>query len=324
MPASAHFSMRHTERAATWVFAIFALLAGSASAQTARASSDDEPTVQLTAGTAGQGTLEISPGQDGADAVCRVDGQQVAEGQCEHNYPIGTVVTLTAHPDGGNFVGWSDFECRNTSSTCRVKMTGERFITARFSPVVLSIQGTEFGRITVTPAPGGFCELMGDAPPCSFTYRAGTVVSLRRAHTAMEDSAGNGPYWIGACQGNADGKLDADVCRLRVQAHELVGAGYDNAARIPPSRGSSLQVVVVGKGRGKVTGKVVNKGLTLSCGSRCKISGVSLYDAVRLTATKFRGSRFLGWSDGSKLSQRIVQLTSVTKIKATFGRSRRR
>jgi hypothetical protein len=322
MPVASHH--RPWRRSACAVAAccvvIVAANAGSASAQSARASQEEQATVRLMAATAGLGTLTISPGADGTDAVCQIDGQQDATGGCTQDYAVGTVVTLTAAATSGSFIGWSDFGCSKGSTRCVVTMTEDRFITARFNQVTLSIQGTAFGRIALSSPSGAFCELIDDAPPCAYDYRAGTLVSLRRTDPAK----GAGLSWVGACEGNVEGLLNATVCRVRLNATELIGAGYDNVTAIPPPRGSALHVVISGRTRGKVTGTVINKNRRLNCGATCKLSGLWLYDAVRLKAVRKRGSRFVGWSDGSKLTQRVVQLSSVTRIKATFARARRR
>jgi hypothetical protein len=63
----------------------------------------------------------------------------------------------------------------------------------------------------------------------------------------------------------------------------------------------------------------------VNCGSRCLISGgVTGYDRVTLTATAFRRSRFLGWSNGMRLRKISVRLAKVNAIRAKFGPSRRR
>lgn len=323
MSRSPHLSARRT-LAVTLVIAACAAMAGSATAQ------EGAPTVVLGAVTAGPGTLSITPsGRDpveaGVNEVCKVDGQNVTTGTCEYMYAPGTRVTVTARPDSGaRFAGWSDYTCRRRSRTCSLTMSETRYITARFSPVTLTVtfpQGSlvsPFGDITVSPASPGLCRLTPATPPCTYSYKQGTVVSLRRQLAAP------GRFWIGACQGNVEGKLDATVCRTRLRGDEQVGAGDANVAAIPPPRGSGIAVVVSSKKRGKVTGRVVNGGETLKCGSRCTVTGVTRYDSIRLTATALKGSRFVRWSDGRKLRKRIVQFSSVNRIKATFARSRRR
>ncbi|HXH96803.1 MAG TPA: hypothetical protein VNH40_06280, partial [Gaiellaceae bacterium] len=52
---------------------------------------------------------------------------------CEHSYPSGTVVTLTATPDASSaFDGWSG-ACTGSTSTCQLAMTVDRSVTATFT-----------------------------------------------------------------------------------------------------------------------------------------------------------------------------------------------
>ena len=278
-----------------------------------------QPAAQLHAMPRGAGMLEISPPQAGNAATCDVDFQQPVPGtSCDHRYVTGTRVTLTARPDAGaTFKGWTDYACSNASRTCTLTMAGERFIAARFDPVRLQIEAGAFGGVTVSP-PGGFCELLETSPLCAFTYRAGRAVMLRRAHAAP------GQYWVGACLGNTGGLLDADVCRLRLDTDVLVAAGAESLTAIPPPLGSGIQVRRGGKGRGRVWGRVANGTQTLNCGSRCLISGgVNDNDRVYLVATAFKGSRFAGWSDRSRVTRRSVSLAKVNRIAAYFVLRRR-
>jgi hypothetical protein len=279
-----------------------------------------QPAAQLNAATAGAGTISISPVQPGAGALCNLDAQQENPGSsCIQRFRSGTRVTLTARPTGGGarFVGWSDYACPGTARTCTLTLDGERFITASFSPVKLTIQGGAFGAVVVTPKPGGTCAFAADSPPCAFVFKAGTLVTLRRQHGAA------GQFWVGACDGNAAGLLNADVCKLRLQGNELVGAGLDNVTAIPPPRGSGLAIALGGKGKGKVTGYVIGGAGTLDCGTRCVLSGLTRYAQVHVTATKSKGSKFAGWSDGNPLPTRNLQVSKVNRIRATFVRSRR-
>jgi Divergent InlB B-repeat domain len=278
------------------------------------------PAAQLTTRPRGAGMVEISPTQPGRGALCDVDFEQEAgEPSCVHRYVTGTRVRLTARPDAGaTFKGWTDYACRNSSSSCTLTMRGERFIAALFDPVRLQVSSGAFGGVTVS-RPRGFCALLETSPLCEFTYRSGTLVRLRREHAAP------GQYWVGACAGNVAGLLDADVCTLRLDGDTLVAAGADNVTAIPPPLGSGIQVRLGGNKRGKVTGGVVNKPQRVNCGSRCLISGgVTGYDRVTLTATHFRRSRFVGWSNGMRLRKISVRLAKVNAIRATFGPSRRR
>ena len=280
-----------------------------------------QPAAQLTTRPRGAGMVEISPTQAGRGAVCDVDfEQEPGEPSCVQRYVTGTRVPLTARPDAGaTFKGWTDYVCRNSSTSCTLTMRGERFIAALFDPVRLQVSPGAFGGVTVSRPRGGFCALLDTSPLCEFTYRSGARVRLRREHEAP------GQFWVGACAGNAAGLLDADVCTLRLDGDTLVAAGADNVTAIPPPLGSGIQVRLGGNKRGKVTGRVDNKPYRINCGSRCLISGgVTGYDRVTLTATRFRGSRFLGWSNGIRLRKVSVRLAKVNAIRATFRPLRRR
>lgn len=276
------------------------------------------PAAGLQAVTAGPGALSLSPVEPGAHDVCRVEVQQEAEeSTCIQRFTTGTRVTLTAHPDAGaGFAGWSDYRCLRKALSCTLTLAaGEHYITARFSPVKLTIQGTAFGRIVATP--GGTCTPTEAVPSCSFTYPTGTTVTLRRQHGAT------GKFWIGGCDGNTAGTLDLAVCRLHLHGDELVGAGLESADSIPPARRAGLDVTRDGTGRGTVTGVVLTEddAPPLSCGAVCSISGLSRYDHMRLIASASRGSHFLWWSDGITLRVRTIQLANVSRIKATFARN---
>ena len=87
---------------------------------------------------------------------------------------------------------------------------------------------------------------------------------LRREHAADGQLLGRRP-----ASGNDAGKLDAAACRSALQGNELVGAGYENVAVIPPPLGSGIDDRARRHGKGKVTGTVVNGTESLACGSRC-------------------------------------------------------
>jgi hypothetical protein len=77
-------------------------------------------TVTLSRTGAGAGTVTSTPG----GVSCGFD--------CVHTYASGTVVTLTATPSSNStFTGWGG-TCSGTV-TCRVTMTGNRWVTARFA-----------------------------------------------------------------------------------------------------------------------------------------------------------------------------------------------
>jgi hypothetical protein len=292
--------------------------AASAPSQTeSRVAAALDAEIQLV--TAGPGTLTISPVEDGSEADCQVDAQQyqVDESSCIHHYTAGTRVVLTATPNDRrhSFAGWSDFKCANASSSCALTLaSGTQYITARFTPVTLRISPGEgkFGKVTVTPKASRTCTFDDDSP-CE--YPSGTVVTLRREH------ASPGYFWVGACDGNRAGKLDAAACTLSLQSNELVGAGYKDPGEIPPALGSSITIGLGGSGRGTVSGSVINGTQTLNCGKKCTIPGLTRYDHIRLRVSASRGSHFYRWSDLSRQQARVVSLSSTTRIRARFVRN---
>ena len=251
------------------------------------------PAALLHLATAGPGSLTIAPLQPGREGACRIDQEQPNtgdEGSCTQRFTPGTRVRLTAIPDPrASFFAWSDFACSNASRTCDLTMAaGEQFITARFSPVVLFVRGGGFGAITIKPTPGAFCAMMPDSPPCVAVYRPGTVVTLSREHPFRPtgDDVSLGRFWVGACEGNRNGELDADVCRLRLQGNEAVGAGYNGVGAVPPPLGQGIRIVLGGNKRGTVTGTVITKANagSLNCGTRCVVAGLDSNDTIRLRA----------------------------------------
>ena len=266
--------------------------------------------------TAGPGTLTVSPAENADSAECKTDAQQYESSSqdCIQHYESGTRVTLTAVPDDGRaFAGWSDFGCSAKSTTCQlvIRSGAPRYVAARFSPVTVRLfipEDHPFGLISVSPKPLNTCSL-NDGDKCEF--KSGTTITLKREFKAP------GFFWVGSCDGNKGGLLDADTCKLRLGNNEDVGAGYAQAGEIPPPLGSGIVVVVAG--RGKVTGTVINGAGTLDCGTRCTISGLDRYDQVRLTAAP--SSRFLRWSNGIPSRIQIVPLSSTNRIQAVFRKS---
>jgi hypothetical protein len=272
-------------------------------------SQSNEGDAELHLATAGPGRVSASLASGGEKSFCKVEGQQPQDPftDCDLNYEAGTRVTLEATPDGGHsFAGWSDFGCRQSSRRCTITLSADpRYVTARFSPVTLTVYaGGPFGRIKVTPNPRKPCSI-NDGEPCE--YWPGTTVTLSRQRAA------SGQFWIGACKGNDQGTLDADVCRLRLTSDEVIGAGYPDVQQIPPPLGSGIAVVVAGSG--KVTGRVINGNATLNCPPSCTISGLTRYDYVRLTG---RGSRFDRWSNRFPGKTQVVPLSSMNRIQAVF------
>ena len=289
------------------------LNASSAPSQPARVAELDAE-IQLM--TAGPGTLTITPAESGESATCEVDAQeyQVPDEDCIHHFESGTTVKLTAEPKAGHsFIGWSDFKCISKSASCTMQLApGTRYVAARFSPVTLKIFDGKFGRVTVTPQPSRPCSF-DYTSPCE--YKSGTVVTLRREHPAA------GFFWIGACLGNHAGSLNAAECKLPLLSSEVIGAGYATPGEIPPVKGSGIEIKLAGKGKGKVTGRVLNGGKTLACdGAVCRMTGLTRYDYVSLKARPLGRSGWDRWSDGSHSKVRVIGVASTNRLWVKFDR----
>lgn len=271
------------------------------------------PGAQLFATPAGSGSLTISPGDPGGSGdPCELERPPLSglPSECVPRMPKGTMATITAVPDpGARFVGWSDFRCSPASTVCTLPVRGNRFITARFDPMFLTLQLGAFGDVTVTP-PGFVCTLTG--ADCQLPYTPKTRVTLRRSQPAEDPNEG---FWIGSCVGTGE------TCTLRIRKDEWVRAGDDPSAT-PTPIGSGLRVIRGGNKRGRITGGAVAGGKSYSCGSTCFHGGFAYGDRVRLKAKPFKRARFKRWSDGSTTRDRIVAAGYVTHIKAVFRKKR--
>jgi len=77
--------------------------------------------VSLTVSTSGKGSVTSSP-----------NGINCPKQNCTGNYPLGTVVTLTATPGSGwTFNGWSE-SCTGTD-VCTLTVTGNQTVKGNFS-----------------------------------------------------------------------------------------------------------------------------------------------------------------------------------------------
>jgi hypothetical protein len=273
-----------------------------------------KPGAQLFAAPAGAGSLTISPGDPGGSGdPCELERPPLSglPSECRPRVPKGARVTITAVPDpGARFAGWSDFNCSPASTVCTLPVRGERFVTARFDPMSLTLRRGAFGDVTVTP-PGFVCTLTPD--DCQLSYKPLTVVTLRRSQPADDPDQG---FWIGSCTGTGE------TCTLRILKDEWVRGG-DDPGSTPTPIGSGLRIVRGGNKRGRITGGAVAGGKSYNCGATCFRSGFAYGDRVRLKAKPFKKARFKRWSDDRMGRNRIVAAGYVTRLKAIFGKKRR-
>jgi hypothetical protein len=84
-------------------------------------------------GGGGGGTLTVIKNGTGSGTVTSIPSGIDCGADCSESYSSGTVVTLTASPDGGSiFAGWSG-ACSGTG-TCQVTMNSNTTVIASFTP----------------------------------------------------------------------------------------------------------------------------------------------------------------------------------------------
>ena len=170
------------------------------------------------AGTGG-GTITSSP----AGINCGVD--------CSEPYNHGTVITLTATPDGSsNFAGWSGGGCTGTG-TCVVSLTAATTVTATFTPIQynLTVSKSGTGTGTVTSVPSGITC----GADCNELYNAGTVVTL----TAVPGVGSSFNGWSGSgCSGTG-------TCVVTMSAARNVVAAFTSPAPEPAPYPSPVAMI---------------------------------------------------------------------------------
>lgn len=214
---------------------------------------------------------------------------------CSESYLVGSLITLTATPNGGStFTGWSG-PCMGTGS-CSVVMTQAHTVTATFDllpPQTLTVTVTGTGSGNVTSSPLGI-SCPGD---CTENYAHGTVVTL--TSVANPDSVFTG--WSGACTGTG-------TCQVTLSQAENVQATFT----ILPV----LTVTTAGSGSGTVMSSPVG----IACPSDCTESYAD-GTLVTLTATENAGSIFSGWSGAgcTGTGNCMLTMTQAESVTATFA-----
>jgi|GEM_PF-813362 len=131
---------------------------------------------------------------------------------CTEPLPMGTLVTLSARPEPGQFfAGWSG-ACAGTTTTCTVMLNGPRKVMATFQtvmyPLDVKLSGAGGGAI----AGGGIdCGSV-----CAISLAEGTVVTL----TASPANGTVFTGWSGACAGTAP------TCTVMLAGPKSVGADF--------------------------------------------------------------------------------------------------
>ena len=139
---------------------------------------------------------------------------------CSNSEPVGSYVTLDAHPTAGsNFVSWTG-DCTGTAPSCTVQMTADRRVTATFEltyPLAVSV----IGNGTVT---GGAINCGTGGSLCSANLAANSTVTLTATPTGTASFTG----WSGACSGAAT------TCSVTMSAAKSVTATFSALPRPRP------------------------------------------------------------------------------------------
>jgi hypothetical protein len=248
----------------------------------------------VTANFAAQWTLTVGKAGAGAGTVTSSPFGITCGAACSASFSSGSLVILTATPDGtSNFTGWSG-ACTGTG-VCTVTMDAANTVTANFSSPLgsLNVSKTGGGSGTVTSsAPGISC-----GTTCSASFTTGTLVFLG----ATPDTGSTFMGWSGACSGTG-------VCVVTVEAATSVVANFQALSY-------SLTVDKSGAGAGTVAS--VPSGI--ACGSACSAAFAS-GATVTLTATPAASSTFTGWSGVcSGTGTCLVTMDAAKMVTANFA-----
>jgi hypothetical protein len=236
----------------------------------------------ITLGGNSMGTVTSTP----AGISCGAD--------CTANFSSGTMVTLTATPQGGSiFVGWSG-ACSGTG-TCTITVETAVNVTANFAvdnSLMVVLAGNGSGIVSSSPA-GISC-----GAACSNTFPPNTTVTL----TAFPATGSQFAGWTGAgCGGTG-------TCVVTTDTAKMVTATFTLTQNV-------LTVAKTGNGSGMVASTPTG----ISCGTSCS-QPIDYNTMVTLTATPDTGSTFTGWSGGgcTGTGNCTVTVTAATTVTAQF------
>jgi hypothetical protein len=243
-----------------------------------------QPVLAVVRGGTGRGNVTSSPlGIDCGSA-------------CAAAFQTGTVVTLTATPDGSTFMGWNG--CDTASGTsCTVTMNASRSVTATFMPFTLTVTKAGTGTGAVTSAPAGI-DCGASWQTCSSSFESGTQVTL----TATPGDRSTFTAWTG-CD-----TVSGNTCTVAMNAARSVTATFMRVR-------FTLTVNKTGVGRGTVTSTPGG----IDCGSSCS-AAYDIDTVVTLTATPAMLSVFTGWTGCDTVSDTtcVVRMSAAKSVTADF------
>jgi hypothetical protein len=167
----------------------------------------------------GDPTLNVSRTGTGTGTVTSTPGGIDCGEECGEQYPLGTLVTLTASPTPGSaFVGWGG-ACSGASIQCKVPMSAARTVTARFDrsndldPPQTTI---ESGPAALSSDTTPTFRFASDEPNSSFRCRIGSAeyVICRSPFTPTEPLA-DGRYTFQVFAVDPSGNADPTPSSMR-------------------------------------------------------------------------------------------------------------
>jgi ELWxxDGT repeat protein len=224
---------------------------------------------------------------------------------CPSQYPVGTVVTLTAQqsPDA-IFLGWTG-ACTGLGP-CEVTVDGPKQVTATFRGpqlldlIVIGVQNGS-GNVTATP-PGASClNAPGATLGCPRQYAVGTLVTL----TAIPSGDSVFLGWGGACAGVAE-------CQVAMDGVKQVTASF----RGPETLELTVASLENGAGRVDLSGGACENtpGSPQVCTFPFAPGTVVSFDPIPNP-----GSVFAGWSGAcTGIGSCQVTMDQLRQVTATF------
>jgi uncharacterized repeat protein (TIGR02543 family) len=161
-----------------------------------------------------QQTLTVTKNGTGGGAVTSSPAGINCGGTCSASYNNGTLVTLTATPDGTSaFTVWGGCDS-SSGNQCSVTMNSARNVTATFTTTqrVLTVNRTGTGTGTVTSSPAG----INCGATCSATYADNTPVTLTAAASLNNTFDG----WTG-CD-----SASGNTCNVTMSGDKTVTANF--------------------------------------------------------------------------------------------------
>jgi hypothetical protein len=184
----------------------------------------------------------------------------------------------------GAFDGCDDVvPLTGTTSQCQLHLDAPRTVTTTFAgtyQAVASVTSNTYGRVTMSPCPGGTCDTLG-VGNFTTTFDAATPVTLTEAPTAQGAFVG----WSGGgCSGMST------TCTTTIGAFLDSGSATHITANYVAT--SQLRVTVVGQGAVTTASP---PGMSCGADSTCSVGFAA---SPLLTATAASGWTFAGWTGG--------------------------